>query len=88
MTQHLTSRPITSRNRAVVVGTAITATGVLHLAIGAIAFREPLPGMARAGVLNSLDGRADRQATPLLTVLARRLDREHREWETADDRLS
>lgn len=51
-----------SRSRTAVVGAAIVATGALHLAIGVVAFAPPLRGIAQAGVLDSLDGRMDREA--------------------------
>ena len=52
----------TSRRRAITTSWVVTATGVLHLGLGAVAFWEPLTAMAAAGVWNSLGGEADRQA--------------------------
>lgn len=52
-----------STSRAKTLGTAVAATGVLHLAFGVVSFREPLTAMVKSGILASLDGAADRQAT-------------------------
>jgi len=49
-------------DRVVLIGDVITATGVLHLGLGAVTFAGPLGDMARAGVVNSMGAFADRQA--------------------------
>lgn len=56
--------PASSRTRArtALLGIVIVATGVLHLGFGLVSFAPPLNGIVQAGVLDSLDGRVDRQA--------------------------
>ena len=52
-----------ARDRVVLIGDVVTATGLLHIALGALSFAGPLGDMARAGVINSMRAFADRQAT-------------------------
>lgn len=51
-----------ARDRVVLVGDVITATGVLHVGLGAVTFAGPLRDMASAGLVDSMSGFADRQA--------------------------
>ena len=49
--------------RGTVLGYAVAATGVIHLAFGLVNFGPPLRAMVDAGLVNSMGGAADRQAT-------------------------
>jgi hypothetical protein len=51
-----------ARDRVVLVGDVITATGVLHVGLGAVTFAGPLGDMVSEGLINSMGGLADRQA--------------------------
>jgi hypothetical protein len=52
-----------ARDRVVLVGDVITATGLLHVGLGAVSFAGPLGDMVAAGLVNSMGGFVDRQAT-------------------------
>ena len=50
-------------DRVKLIGDVVTATGVLHLGLGVLAFGPPLAEMLGAGVVNTLSASTERQAT-------------------------
>lgn len=51
-----------ARDWVVTVGDAITATGVLHVGLGAVTFAGPLADMVDDGLVDSMGAFADQQA--------------------------